>query len=806
MAWGVLNFLTGGVYTGGVRRKFCRPPARNRQLAFAPRTVRCYDAPVNVSCLLHRLTAMLSKFLRFRRVLFLFLLVCLSLVPCIRAQQESPTVRPETPDEIIRVNTELVQTDVIVLDKGGKFVDGLKPEQFELRVNGKPQAISFFERVLAGSVNEDAQLAAARGGVKIAPTSNAPAGLARPLDRVRHVLFFVDDLHLSPGSLARTRKLLLRFIDEQMGQNDQAVIATASNQLGFLQQLSDDKRVLRLAASRLNLREVTVRDFQRPPMTELQALAIEQNDPSVLNYFVDAVIRENLGFGNQLQTARSIAETQVRQRASQLVQSSTSAATNTLHSLRSMLRSLAPLPGRKIVYLISDGFPIELGRSDMGETLRRVTDAAVRSGVVVYTLDARGLTADGAGVPDASSDAAPDPMGQLSGGALNEATARQEPLRLIAEDTGGRALLNTNALTDALTKAFKETSVYYLLAWRPENADGRGGKFQRIEVRVRDRADVSVHVQRGYYTTPPPEPARTKEARRGNDAKEKDAKEKNAPAGDKAQNKELLAALHSLYPKAALPTSLALNYFNLPPRGMILTTSIQVDLGALAVAADKAQADQVDIVGALYDERGEVKHAFQRNLNVTPNATPASPGSGRFILSIHLPVTPGIYQLRAATREPASGRTGSATQWIEIPDIGKGKLSMSSVFLGEQTNHEVVPAKDAPEAALPVITVDRRLARTSRLRFFTYIYNAARASGGNPDVALQVQVFRDDQPVVTSPLRKLNIDGMTDFTSLPYAAELSLADMPSGSYALQITAIDRVSKTTAMQRAKFMVE
>ncbi|HZG51737.1 MAG TPA: VWA domain-containing protein [Pyrinomonadaceae bacterium] len=763
---------------------------------------------------------MLSKTILIRRVPVLLLFLCLSHAPFIRAQQPSPGAPPEPPDEIIRVNTDLVQTDVIVLDKGGKFVDGLKPEQFELRVNGEPRVITFFERVTAGSVNEDAQLAAARGGLKATPAANAPDASAKPLDRGRNVLFFVDDLHLSPGSLARTRNLLLRFIDEQMGQNDQAVISTASNQLGFLQQLSDDKRVLRAAASRLKLREATVRDFQRPAMTELQALAIERNDPNVLNYFIEAVLRENLGFGNQ-QSARASAESQVRQRATHLVQSSAAAATNTLNSLRGMLRSLAPLPGRKIVYLISDGFPVEMQRSNLGESLRRVTDAAVRAGVVVYTLDARGLTADVGGVPDASSDAAPDLAGQLSAGSLNEAAARQEPLRLIAEDTGGRALLNTNALTDALAKAFKETSVYYLLAWRPESAEQRGRKFQRIEVSVKGRAEVSVHVQRGYYTTPPPEPAPNKdEAKRGKDAREKDAKEKDAPAAGTARNKELIAALHSLYPKAALPTSLALNYFSLPPRGMLLTTSVQVDLGASAPAAtaadEKARTEQVEVVGALYDERGELKNSFQRSLSVTPNAAAApdastvSPGSNRFTVSTHLPVTPGIYQVRIAAREARGGRTGSATQWVEIPDLGKGKLAMSSLFLGEQTNDVAAPAKDAPTDALPaVIAADRRLARTSRLRFFTYVYNAARApggGGGSPDIALQVQVFRDDQPVITSPLRKLNTEGITDLTSLPYAAEISLASLASGSYAIQITAIDRVSKTTAVQRAKFMVE
>ncbi|HEX8456840.1 MAG TPA: VWA domain-containing protein [Pyrinomonadaceae bacterium] len=783
---------------------------------------------------------MLSHTIPLRRVTLFLLVLCLSHGTHTRAQQQPPATPParpaDTSDEVIRVNTELVQTDVIVLDKEGKFVDGLKPEQFELRVNGKPQPISFFERVTAGSVNEDAQLAAARGGGggglnKPAATTSAPAA-AKPLDRGRNVLFFVDDLHLSPASLARTRALLLRFVEEQMRQNDQAMIATATNQLGFLQQLTDERRVLRAAVSRLSSREVNVRDFGRPAMTELQALAIDQNDPNVLNYFVEAVLRETPMFGNQ-QSARNSAESQVRQRATQLAQTSIAAATNTLYSLRNLLRSLAPLPGRKVVYFISDGFPVELRRSDMGDTLRRVTDAAARAGVVVYTLDARGLTV--AGLPDAASDAAPDLNGQLSAGALNEATARQEPLRMIAEDTGGRALLNTNALSDALAKAFKETSVYYLLAWRPESTDARNAKFQRIEVNVKERTDVSVYVQRGYYTTPPPEPARTtKEAKRGSDAKEKDAP---AAATAKAQNKELLAALHSVYPKSALPTSLALNYFNLPPRGTILTTSIQIDLGApeTTPAAEQAQpaadakaqpaanakppAEQIEVVGALYDERGEVKNAFQQMLTVQPataKAPPSPPAPDaatptaeprRLIASTHLPITPGIYQVRIAARDPQSGRTGSAAQWIEIPDISKGKLAMSSIFLGEHTNRETAPAKDAPtDAALPaVITVNRRLARTSRLRFFTYIYNAARANG-QPDIALQVQVFRDDQPVITAPLRKLATDGMTDLTSLPYAAELSMSALTSGSYAIQITAIDRVSKTTASQRAKFMVE
>ena len=123
---------------------------------------------------------------------------------------------PQQSEDVVKVNTELVQTDFMVFDKQGSFVDGLKRDQFTLKVEGKSRDITFFDRVAAGSRNEEAQLAAARG---------APGkGTAIPLDRGRIVMFFLDDLHLSLSSVNRTRDLLKRFIDREMGQNDLAEI------------------------------------------------------------------------------------------------------------------------------------------------------------------------------------------------------------------------------------------------------------------------------------------------------------------------------------------------------------------------------------------------------------------------------------------------------------------------------------------------------------------------------------------------------------------------------------------------------
>src|SRR5690349_18264300 len=146
------------------------------------------------------------------------LLVCLCF-SLATAQAGQGTVPSQQPDDVVRVTTELVQTDVMVFDKQGRFTEGLGQKDFELRVDGKTQPIRFFDLVKAGAVNEDALLAAARGASQSGQTREAA-----PLDRGRPIFFFVDDMHLGLQSLDQTRKLLRRFIDQDLKQNDEAEI------------------------------------------------------------------------------------------------------------------------------------------------------------------------------------------------------------------------------------------------------------------------------------------------------------------------------------------------------------------------------------------------------------------------------------------------------------------------------------------------------------------------------------------------------------------------------------------------------
>jgi VWFA-related protein len=709
--------------------------------------------------------------------------------------QQQPTPRPEESDEVVRVTTDLVQTDVTVIDREGNFVDGLKAEQFELKVDGKPRPVLFFERVSAGSRDESAQLAAARGG---RAAGGASATGAVPLDRGRAILVFVDDIHLSHGSLVLARKMLTRFIDAELRQNDRMLVASATGQIGFLQQLTDERAVLRAALARLSARAQAARDFESPRMSVAQAAAIEANDRQLFNAFVDMTLRENPAFGTGA-VARRQAENYVQARAQALAAQANNAAMRALQSLLGLLRTSAQFPGRKVLYFISDGFVVQQRDDTVRDLLRRVADASLRAGVVIYTVDARGLSAQ---IPEAMTAAERgsfDPTGLIMASNLNEAAETQSPLHTLAADTGGRAILNTNALGAAIGRTLKETSVYYLLAWRPEPEDIRSERFRRIEVAVHGRPDLSVLAQRGFYSTPPEARANAdtkNEPKRGGDGARDAARE----AG-----RELTAALRAPLPRAGVPTALTLNYAKAPDERIMLSALVQIEFEATQPAAGApAPTDRVEVLVALYDADGTAVESFQREISVTARpGTPPRP-TRTVVASFQTFLKPGLYQVRAASRDPKNGRTGSDVQWIEVPNLARGNFAMSSIFLGRPPAAPgAAAADDGPQVQL---TADRRFRRDGRLRFIVNLYNATVGGAGQPDAAIQLQIFRDDQPVVTTPLKKINTEGVTDLSRLPYAAEVSLADLPAGRYALQLTAIDRLAKASVTQRVKFTIE
>lgn len=690
--------------------------------------------------------------------------------------------RPRSQDDVVRVYTELVQTDVMVFDKQGHFINGLTQNDFQLKVDGKIKPIQAFELVKAGS-NEEAQLAAARGTT----VNTDPSKLNRPvpLDRGRTVFFYLDDFHLDVAGFVAAKRAISSFIEKQVGQNDQVAITTATGQIGFLQQLTNNKIVLQEAVERLKPRIYSVRDASRPSMREYEAILIDNNDPDTFDFFVVETMRQNPGM------SREGASSLVRARAQAVVAQSAALNTNTLSGLEKWVRSVSSLPGRKVVFLLSNGFFVDNRRSDTSSRMQQIVAAAAKSGVVIYSMDTRGLVAD---VADLSSDRAFDPTGRLQRATHGELFATQDGLNALAKDTGGRAIFNTNDFNAGLATAVKETSVYYLLAWKPDSDGQKPGRFRNIEVSIVGRSDLSVRVRRGFFDIDP--------ATTTNKAEEKKLEiSKTTPA-------KLRESIIAPYPVRALPISIDAVYYDVINKGPTISASVHLPGEFMLFGPQDGKIQAVlDMTGVFYNDRGEPMKSFQERLVTTaPDAEAAKAYHHDIIYTYPTTIAPGLYQVRVAARDEKSGRIGSAHSWVNVPDLAQKQLATSSLLVGERTQATMTNVSNASELTPISLSATHRFNNQSALRFLIFAYNTALSStDGKPDVAVQVQVLRDDQPVITTALRKVTTAGIPDITRLPYAAEIPLDGLTAGQYVLHVAVIDKLSKKSVSQQTHFEV-
>ncbi len=704
----------------------------------------------------------------------------LSLLLALLVSANAPAQTTQKPqDDVVRVYTELVQTDVMVFDKSGKFVNGLKPENFELRVDGKPRPIQAFEKITAGS-DEESQLAAARG----ATTVNLKRPV--PLDRGRIVFFYIDDIHMDLAGVQAAKKTITSYIEKDMGQNDQAAVTSASGQIGFLQQLTNDRMVLRTALDRLKPKTFYVKDPIRPQMNEYQAMLIDRRDPDVLGIFIDQTIQQNPGM------TRDSAEAMVQARAASLLAYTASLTKNSLLGLKSLVQTARKLPGRKVVFLLSGGFQVHNQRGDLTGELRDITYDAAKSGVVIYSMDTRGLVAS---LTDASSDGLFDPTGRLDRASHGELYESQNGMNALAVDTGGKAIFNTNDLRTGLAPALQETSNYYLIAWKPDTESQKQTRFRNVEVKLIGHPGYTVRVRKGYFDIDPPQPVV--------------AKKKDEPPRPQSAPAKIREALKATYPERALPILMSADYYDVAGKGPIVNTAIQVP-GEFLVFGEqpdgKIQA-VLDLSGLVLDDKGAVKASFlERIVTTAPDLESTKGFKNDILFTYPAKLTPGLYQVRVAARDDKGDKAGSANMWIEVPDLTKKTLEMSSLLLGERTQGVMTNVSDQPGANPVALSASHHFKRESTLRFLIFAYNAVPSSTDQkPDVAVQVHVIRDDQPVLTTALRKVSVDGVTDLERLPYAAEIPLAELTPGRYVLRVTLIDRVSKESTSRQTHFDV-
>ncbi len=717
--------------------------------------------------------------------------------------QESPPVsaspkKTEHKDEVkppaatqeeqpVRLESYLIQLNVFVTSKDGQPVTDLHREDFQILENGRPQKITGFGlEVFDTTFQSSSASAGGSSGVGVDPSRQD-----------RSILILVDDLHVGIENLAQARQALLNFINYEVRDDDQVSIVSTSGSLGFLQQLTNERSVMRLALSRLAPRTIQVVSMSDRPIRSIyQAELIVRNDREVLSAAVGEFLAENPGFMPEQ------AERLIIGNAQRIIQQSDLLALATINTISNAIMNLQRLEGAKLAILVSDGFLLSTVNNQARDRLVKVMDAATRASVVVHTVDSRGLATDTEDITVSSGSFTPQQQNVSHRLVSGDRRSRQDTLVTVAHETGGTAFINNNDLRLGLQTVLQQNNIYYSLAYMANPASGKNKEeFRKIEVKVNGRANLLVRFQRGYAIQPVA-------------AKKKNGKDRGGPTPEQ----QIKEALGSIAPVRDVVVGARTNFISMPDKGPLAITGILIDPKSITLRPeDSIHKGQLDLLGLYYNSDGKLVHDFSKTLQLnlrTPTYRAVMQDGIQYV--DYWNPAPGLYQIRIAVRDVASGKVGTSTQWLEVPDLATRKLALSDIFFlnepskgartgtpgdaGSATSKEPAPVLVDPRLLVPTW---RKFEKGGWINFGLFVYH--QPEGANNDYLVQVQLVRNNTPVFTSPLRLISKDERVDTVRLFYGSRLSLEGLAPGKYFLQVIVIDRTSRERAFCRIDFSV-
>src|SRR5437588_568987 len=381
--------------------------------------------------------------LRLRLIILPLLFFCLAGV----ALPQEPASKKGEQDQSVRLKTELVELRAVVTDKKGNPIGDLKKEDFEVLENGVRQEIGFFSvEKIRGS---EAPVAKDHN----APSVSKPPAASRAASPARTIVLFVDTLHLSTFSFMRAKQQLKKFVDEQITDQDLVAVVTTSSSLGVLQQFMRDRKMLRYAIEKITRFATTDGSF-----TPYIAARVMSEDTGALSAATQILIAEEGG--------PPPPEGYVKARAQEIIAQESYTRKATLMTLRAVCDKMAELPGQRIIAFVSDGFTMleQDGGAD-NRDLIAVTGRASRSGVVIYSFDAKGLEVPAEYQASVALTASALRSGDFSRYMSDSKLDEQSTLRTLAYDTGGEAYVNRNDLTKLLQAMLDGNRVYYAISY-----------------------------------------------------------------------------------------------------------------------------------------------------------------------------------------------------------------------------------------------------------------------------------------------------------------------------------------------------
>jgi hypothetical protein len=382
----------------------------------------------------------------------------------------------------------------------------------------------------------------------------------------------------------------------------------------------------------------------------------------------------------------------------------------------------------------------------------------------------------------------------------------QEGMFVLAEETGGLFLHDINDLAGALKKTAEDSDGYYLIGYHPdsntfENNNGQP-KFHRVEVKVKG-AGLHVRSRNGFFGEPGA-----------------------SPSLDHSREATLTHALQSPFMAGAIHPRLTAIFSNVPA-GSFINAVLYFSPSELKWSSepDGKRKASIDVAAATFDEDGLALAPVDTTFTLQLTSQEFDEGLKKgMVYGIHVPVKrPGPYLMRAAVRDPATEASGSAEQFVEVPDIEAGHLAMSGIAFVEPNlgvnDNARPPQADASPGSAPAESfageAARRLFRSGAVVPYVYeVFNAQTekkmSANQSPELEVQTRMFRDGEQVFNDKKAVTMGASPSDPRRVKMEGRLSLGrELAPGEYVLQVIVTDKLAKgkfNTAAQSMDFEIE
>jgi VWFA-related protein len=627
---------------------------------------------------------------------------------------------------VFTVTSTLVQLDAVVADSKGRNVSDLNNDDFEVLIDGKPQPLTHFSYVPVSAEPHPAEPApTAKSNSGLLPPPSSPL---RPEDVRRTIVLMVDDLGLSFESMAFVRTSLRKFVENQMQPRDLVAVVRTGVGSGALEQFTSDKRVL---------------------LAIINGLRWNPNGRSGIS------VREPIG--NYVDRARLPNGAESAMDVRYELRNRTISTVGTLGAISHIIDALREMPGRKSIALFSDGMqlftpgvdlrkhvagdsrPLIEENSEVMAAMRKLIDRANRAGTVIYTMQATGLQTGQLDAADRVGNPADlrrwTEVGQI-GGLDWQMNVNQQGLAFLADHTGGLAYDNGNDLNFGLDRMLEDQKGYYLLGFRPPDGlfpkEGKTPDFHRVTVKV-NRAGLRVRSRWGFFG---------------------ETDDEMRPGKPRTTLGQMAAAMVSPFQSSGVRLRLTALYGETAKGKPVVRNLVHIDANDLTwkPTADGSVSAGLQIVavatGADDMPLNTVTQGYTLKVEAAKLAGALRDGA---VYQLDVPVPKiGAYQVRVAVRDDGSAKVGSASQFIEIPDLKHERFALASIVLQDG-------AVRSAKADFAAVTPARRQFRQGGELEYLCAVEKGGAAHASTNLATEIEILRDGKAVYSADAKIVDV-------------------------------------------------